>query len=115
MKGDWHEINIHEVFTTMGITASLGLVRFVYLIRKGRRFTWFDMFLEPCLAVFAGLLVWGITEVSNMPDILQQVFAALGSWGAPKTIAFLETKYFGNKKPGEDGLLAAQPGDSGGE
>lgn len=86
---------------TIGISASIGFVRFLYLLRRGRRFVWFDAILEPCMAVIAGMLVWGLAEITNMPGIMKTVLASLASWGGPKTIHMLELKYLGGRKKGD--------------
>jgi hypothetical protein len=101
VKGDWAEVNFGEIKATMGVTAMIGLLRLVYLIRKGKKFVWFDFILEPCLAVLAGMLVWGLTEVTSAPDVVQTVLTSLAAWGGPKTIRHLELKYFGGTREGD--------------
>lgn len=76
------------------MSAFIGVVRMLYMIRKGRKFMWFDLMLEPCLAVMGGMMVWGLTEVTSAPDVVQGVLTSLGAWGGPRTIQWLETKYF---------------------
>jgi hypothetical protein len=99
MKGDWSDVNLHEALLTMGTSFSIGLIRLLYILRQGRRkFVWFDLILEPCLAVLAGMLIWCIGEISGVPGIMKTVLASLGSWGGPKTIHALELKYLGNRR-----------------
>lgn len=84
---------------TIGISAGIGFTRMLYLLRKGRRtFVWFDLVLEPCLAVFAGMLVWSLAEVVGAPGIMKSILASLGSWGGPKTIHWAERKYLGGSR-----------------
>jgi hypothetical protein len=71
------------------------MVRLLYLIRRGRRFHWLDVILEPALAVFGGALMWAGLEVTDAPDVAQMVVTSLGAWGGPRTIHWLELKYFG--------------------
>lgn len=99
MKGDWADVNINEVFLTVAASAGIGFMRMLYLIRKGRNtFVWFDLILEPCLAVFAGMLVWGGAELAGLPGIMKSILASLGSWGGPKTIHWAERKYLGGSR-----------------
>lgn len=99
MKSEWADVNINEVFVTIAASAGIGFMRMLYLIRKGRnKFVWFDLVLEPCLAVFAGMLVWGGAELAGLPGILKSILASLGSWGGPKTIHWAERKYLGGSR-----------------
>lgn len=97
MKGDWADVNLHELWVTVGITAVIGLTRLLFLIRKGRKFIWVDLILEPLLAVIAGMLMWGLATLAGLPGIMVTVLASLGSWGGPKTITMLEAKYLGGE------------------
>lgn len=94
-KGDWGDVNVWEALTAAGTAASVGMMRFLLLLRKGRKLKWFDYVLEPALAIFAGMLVWGLTELVSTPDLMQLVMSNLGAWGGPKTIQALEMKYLG--------------------
>lgn len=76
----------------------IGFVRFLYLLRRGRRFKWFDLILEPCLAIMGGMMVWALCEASKTPDLLQVVMSQLGAWGGPRTIHVLEVKYLGGTR-----------------
>ncbi len=88
---------------TIGISVGIGLTRMLYLLRKGRRkFVWFDLVLEPCLAVFAGMLIWSLAEVTGAPGIMKSILASLGSWGGPKTIHWAERKYLGGSREGDE-------------
>lgn len=75
----------------------MGLTRFLYLLRKGRKFKWFDLTAEPCFAVAAGMLVWVAGEALGVPDLFQLLLSQLGAWGGPKTIQLLELKYLGKE------------------
>lgn len=98
MKGDWGDVNFQEVGMTISVSAMIGLTRFLYLLRRGRKFVWFDIILEPCLAVIGGMLIWGLATLAGMPGIMVTVLASLGSWGGPKTIHRLELKYLGGRR-----------------
>lgn len=100
-KGDWGDINLWEVITATLTAGGVGMIRFLMLLRKGRKLRWFDFLLEPCLAIFAGMLVWGLSEMVHTPDLMQLVLSNLGAWGGPKTIQALEVKYLGpmSKEP----------------
>lgn len=95
-KGSWAEVDWREVVATLAGSATIGAIRLLYLLRKGKkRFHWFDLVLEPCLAVFGGMLLWALTEVTDTPDVIQAVFTSLGAWGGPRTIHWAEMRYFG--------------------
>lgn len=88
-------INWGEFFTSVIVTAGVGMLRFLSLVRRGRQVRWVDAVFEPAIAVFAGMLVWGINEFAGMPDVMQAVLTSLGAWGGPHTIQMLEKKHFG--------------------
>ncbi len=75
-------------------------------ISKGRRFRLVDVFLEPGLAMIAGMTVWAFAEVSGVPDVVQGALTCIGAWGGTHTMAYLEAKYF--KRPITD---ESKPGD----
>lgn len=72
------------------------MIRFLMLIRAGRKVRWVDALLEPSFAVFAGMCMWAIGEVSHAPDVIQAVMTSIGAWGGPRTLARLENKYLGD-------------------
>lgn len=73
----------------------MGFIRFLYLIRKGRKFKWFDFIAEPSFAVAGGMIVWLLCEATSVPDVMQLLLSQLGAWGGPKTIQMLEVRYLG--------------------
>lgn len=73
----------------------MGITRFLYLLRRGRKFKWFDLIAEPCFAVTAGMLTWLLGETVGVPDLMQLLLSQLGAWGGPKTIQLLEIRYLG--------------------
>ena len=77
---------------------AIGLIRFLYLLRRGRKFKLVDIVLEPLLAILGGMLVWAVNEAADTPDILQAVLTSLGAWGGPRTVHFFEQKYFGGSR-----------------
>lgn len=98
-KGDWASVNWQEVTLVASCSAAIGILRLLYLLRRGRQFSWFDVVLEPCLAVFGGMLAWGVLEVTSSPDVLQVVITSLGAWGGPRTIHYFEKRYMGGVQP----------------
>lgn len=105
---DPHEIDFKEAIATAGGAMFVGLVRFLFLLRRGRRFKWFDLVLEPCLAIMGGMMTWAICEATKTPDLLQVVMSQLGAWGGPRTIHVLELKYMGGSRAGDP---PTKPGD----
>lgn len=91
------------------MSASVGLVHMLFLIRKGRKFRVIDVILEPALAVMGGMGLWALTEVTKTPDLIQAVLTSLGAWGGPKTIHWLELKYLGGTRKSD--VLPTAPGD----
>ena len=98
-KGDWGTVNWSEVGIVASCSAFIGVLRLLYLIRRGRKFVWFDVILEPCLALLGGMLAWGVMEVTDSPDVMQAVLTSLGAWGGPRTIHYFEKKYMGEIPP----------------
>ncbi len=81
------------------------MIKFLMLIREGRKVRWVDAVLEPSLAVFGGLMMWGVAEFGQIPDVLQAVMTSLGAWGGTRTIHFLERKYLGGSRSTDMGAL----------
>ena len=82
---------------------TLGVIHFLYMIRKGRRFRYLDLVLEPSLAIVGGVLVWILTEYDGVPDLIQAVATSLGAWGGPRTIHYLEMKFLGGSRRDDSG------------
>lgn len=95
---DWGDVNLRELFGVIGMSAFVGVVRFLYLLRRGRKFKWFDLILEPCLAIIAGLMVWAVGSLTDMPLMMQLVLSNLGAWGGPRTIHWMERRYMGGSR-----------------
>jgi hypothetical protein len=111
-KGDFGDVNWGEVIGAAVMSASVGVVRALYLVRRGRKFKWIDIMLEPAMAVIGGMSMWAIAEVSPAPDLIQAVLTSLGAWGGPKTIHWLELRYFGGTRK-SDTMQFTAPGDLG--
>lgn len=109
MKGDWNSINWPEFWSAVGMSTFVGLTRLLYLIRRGRKFVWFDVILEPMLAIIGGLLCWAIGEVTSIPDVVQACLTSLGAWGGPKTIRRFELKHLGGTRSGDRDTTGAMP------
>lgn len=112
-KGDFGDVNWGEILGAAVMSASLGLVHALYLIRRGRKFRWLDLLLEPSLAVIGGMMVWALTEVTSAPDLVQAVLMSLGAWGGPKTIHILELRYIGGTRKDDHRTPYTAPGDLG--
>lgn len=80
------------------MSASIGFVRFLYLLRRGRKYKMLDVFLEPLLAVIGGLLIWLLCLYWGFPDVIRAVMTSLGAWGGPRTIHLLEKKWLGGTR-----------------
>lgn len=98
MKGDFDDVSWVEALGAFSMSAAVGIVHALYLVRQGRRFKWVDMFLEPLLAVMGGMGLWAIAETVGAPDLIQGLLTSLGAWGGPKTIHQLEVKYLGGSR-----------------
>lgn len=105
-KGSFDAINWWEFFTAAAVSAGVGMIKVLQLLRSRRKFRWIDALFEPAIAIFAGMLVWGVSEVVDMPDVLQTVLTSLGAWGGPRTIHNLERKYLGGSRSSD-----TAPGD----
>ena len=102
MDNGWDKVNLSEVVGSAVVSLGVGMLRLLTLIRDKRRVRWVEIVLEPCLAVFAGMLVWAVTEYTDTPDVLQAALTSLGAWGGPRTVHLLEMKYFGGSRNGDD-------------
>ena len=94
---DFDHISRPEAVTALLGSLVMGITRFFYLLRKGRKFKWFDLIAEPCFAIVAGMLVWLMAEATEMPDLMQLLLSQLGAWGGPKTIQALELRFLGKE------------------
>lgn len=101
MSDGWDKVSVSEVIGTASISLGVGMLRLLMLIREKRKVRWVEVILEPATAVFAGMLVWAVTEYANSPDVLQAALTSLGAWGGPRTIHKLESKYFGGTREGD--------------
>lgn len=98
VDNEFKSVSLLELGGVIMGSAFLGFVRFLYLLRQGRAFKWFDIILEPCLAVIGGTLMWGVNEATKTPDLMQAVLVSLGAWGGPRTIHYFERKYMGGSR-----------------
>lgn len=99
----WAKVNLSEVLGAAMISLGVGAIRLLTLLRDKRKVRWVEATLEPCLAVFAGMLIWALTEYTSTPDVLQAALTSLGAWGGPRTVHTLEMKYFGGSRNGDHG------------
>lgn len=97
-KGDWASVNWDEFWLLCAASAGVGMIRFLRLLRAGKQVRVIDAVYEPMIAVFAGMVVWAIFEVTGIPDVFQAALTSLGAWGGPRTIHKLERKYFGGTR-----------------
>jgi hypothetical protein len=112
-KGDLGEIHWQEFFGVITMTASIGIIRVLLMIRRGRKVKLVDWALEPSLSTFGGLCIWGFAEVTSLPDVVQAVLTSLGAWGGIKLIHKLEVKYFGGSRFGDLDPLEPRTGERG--
>lgn len=107
--GSWGSVDWREVASTVAASAAVGAIRLGYLIKLGRRWTWFDVVVEPSLAVMAGVLAWALTEYQSIPDLPQSVCTSIAAWAGPRFMAALEANYISkiigvephNTRPGD--------------
>lgn len=99
---DFDNINALEALGVAGGAFFVGVIRFLYLLQRGRKFKWFDLVLEPCLAVIGGMMIWALAEAAQTPDLVQTVLSQIGAWGGPRTIHMLEMKYMGGVRRNDD-------------
>jgi hypothetical protein len=97
----WKEVNLWELGGSAAVSLGVGMLRMLVFIREKRKVRWVDVLLEPGLAMFAGCLIWLLTEHFRVPELLQTALVSLGAWGGPRTIHMLELKYFGGRRAGE--------------
>lgn len=97
-RGDWDSVNWQEFAGVIAMSAGIGVVRLLYLLRRGRRFKWFDLLLEPSLAMIGGMLVWAGAETTDLTDVWQAALTSLGAWGGPRTIHWFERKYLNGSR-----------------
>lgn len=98
---DFDHVSRPEALTALFGSLIMGITRFLYLLRKGRKFKWFDVIAEPCFAIVAGMLVWLMAEAAEVPDLMQLLLSQLGAWGGPKTIQLLELRLLGKEFPSQ--------------
>lgn len=98
---DLDKLSNTEIVVATSASAAVGLIRLLHYVRKGRTLKFVDVLFEPLVAVFAGLCAWGLTEVTNVPDVLQAVMTSVGAWAGPRLINNLEKKYFGTSEDEE--------------
>jgi len=79
---------------TIMVSAFVGFVRLLYLIRQGRR-RWrlVDIIVEPSIAVIAGVSAWYLAMYQGAPPLLQPVIVSMAAWAGPRFMATLEAKY----------------------
>ena len=106
---DWEKVDLVEVLGAAVISLGVGMIRLLMFIRDKRNVHWFDLMLEPMMAVFGGMVMWALSEYTKTPDIIQAVVTSLGAWGGPRTIHWAERKYFGGSRAGD-----TTPGELGG-
>lgn len=83
-----------DVMPTILVSAFIGFVRLLYLIRQGRR-RWrlVDIVVEPSIAVIAGVSAWYLSMYQGAPPLLQPVIVSVAAWAGPRFLATLEAKY----------------------
>jgi hypothetical protein len=104
-KGDFPELNWTEVLGVAIMSATVGVIRLLHAIRRGRRFKWFDAVLDPGMSVLGGMVVWALLEIGPTPDVIQAAFTSLGAWGGSRTLHWLEVKYLGGSRGTDFGTL----------
>ena len=97
-KGSFEDVNWGEFFTAISISLGVGMLRFLMKVRRARKIRWIDAIIEPGIAVLAGLMMWGLAEVTQVPDVLQAVLTSLGAWGGNRTLHRMERKYLGGSR-----------------
>jgi hypothetical protein len=68
------------------------------MLRRGRKYHWFDLVLEGCIAIIFGMIVWKSLEIIVAYEWIQASLAILAGWGAPKSLHALERKVIGGSR-----------------
>ena len=98
-RGSLDSINPWEFVAALSIALVTGMIRFLMFVRKSRgKFRWFDLALEPLLAVLGGMLVWAINVGLGTPEVVRMAFVSVGAWAGPRAIHFYERKLFGGTR-----------------
>lgn len=98
MKGDFQLVDWREVGASIGVSFTIGVLKFLHTVQRGRSFRWFNAFFDPVMAVMGGMLVWALMEITPIPDMAQAALTSLGAWGGLRTVHWLEMRYLGGSR-----------------
>ncbi len=97
-KGDWGEVSLWEVAGIAMVSMTVGAVKLLQAVRRGRKFRYIDVFLEPGMACISGMVIWALTETQPIPDVLQASMVSVAAWAGPRMMHRMEVHFFGGSR-----------------
>jgi hypothetical protein len=83
---------------TAAVTLLVLLIRALYMLRLGRKHTWFDVVLEGCIATIFGMIMWKSFELTPLYEWAKVSLIILAAWGAPRSLHTIEKRLLGGSR-----------------